>query len=102
MTKALATMSKDERSLLVFLETELVNHGGKVDARHMNADDMAIARQWCSEGFIKFGRIKLHGITDNRTHWVEFSDEAWELAHAERRAIYERSFLWVTIDKVGG
>ena len=55
------------------------------------------------EGFLKFGRIKFHDIDKftKSTHWVELSDEAWQLAHQERRARYERIAKTLTFGKVG-
>jgi hypothetical protein len=83
--KSLENMSRDERSLLLFLETCAVDNGGKVDTRHMNSEDLELAKTWGEEGFIEFGRIKMHDIKYNKTHWVILSDDAWELTHKERR-----------------
>lgn len=96
-------MTKDERSLLLYLETRAVDYGGKVDTRHMNKEDMELAKQWNQEGFVRFGRIKFHDIDTftKSTHWCEFSDEAWELAHKEKRARYERIAKTLVFGKVG-
>jgi len=94
-------MTKDERSLLLYLETRAVDYGGKVDVRHMNKEDMDIAKGWNTMGFLKFGRIKFHDITHNMSHWCELSDEAWAIAHEERRARYERLAPQQTFSKVG-
>ena len=102
-------MTKDERSLLLFLETCSVDYGGKIDARHMNAEDFRIAESWNKSGYIKFGRICWRDISeDKRSYWVEFSEEAWKDAHAERRARYDRiegNRTWVRtedLNKDGG
>jgi len=81
----LSEMSKDERSLLLFLETRAVDFGGRVDTRHMNDIDMAIANRWNKESFVSFGRIVIRHHNSQGTHWCKLSEEAWELAHAERR-----------------
>lgn len=92
----LATMTKEERSLLLFLETCAVDQGGGVDGRRMNEDDLAIAERWKADGFVLFGRIKhreisrLRRIGVVRTHWCVLSDAAWTLAHQERRARADR------------
>ena len=81
--------TRDERSLLLFLETQDVDHGGKVLAASMNDDDRAIAKRWNEAGFIGYGRIRSADILasqDGRTAWVELSDEAFEAAHKEQRA----------------
>ena len=96
--KSLDTMTSDERNLLLYLETCAVDHGGKVDTKHMNKEDMDIAKKWNDERFVKFGRIKFHSITVG-THWCEVSDEAWNIAHAERKARCIRIMSKQTINK---
>lgn len=77
-------MSKDERSLLLFLETRQVDYGGRVNLQHMNQIDMAIAEKWNEEGFIGFGRIVIRNHNSDGTHWCKLSEEAFKLAHEER------------------
>ena len=55
--KTLDTMSKEELSLLLFLETEAVDYGGRVDTKHLKNNDVDILKQWNKEDFISFGRI---------------------------------------------
>lgn len=89
--KTLETMTRGERSLLLFLETCAADDAGAVDARHMNGDDMETVKKWSEEGFVKFGRITFGSISGSyRNHWCELSDEAWSLAHQERRARFAR------------
>ncbi len=88
---SLRTMTKDQRSLLLYLETCATDHGGTVDTRHMNAEDMLQAREWSDLGLITFGRRGSEFFTTlppakQRSHRVVLSDSAWELAHEERRA----------------
>ena len=99
-----ATMSKEELSLLLFLETRAVDNGGLVATPHMNAADFDIIERWKQIGFIKFGRLTRESINNLRgsTHWVELSDDAWRLAHEERRARYARIHAkraWQTTDE---
>lgn len=97
--KELSSMSSDERSLLLYLETRAVDYGGRVDIRRMNTDDINIAEKWAKEGFIKFGRIVAHHINSQGAHFCILSDEAWDLAHAERRLRSERMWLkrdWIS------
>lgn len=83
-------MTKEEKSLLLFLETQAVDHWGQVDIVHMNQDDINIAERWNKEGFVKFGRIQFKDIKPaggrNSTHWVNLSDKAWEKVADERKA----------------
>lgn len=81
-------MTKDELSLLIFLETCHVDLGGPVDVRRMNADDLSIAKRWTEENFIDFGRLYSGDLEAYRpkSHYVILSDKALDLAHAERKA----------------
>lgn len=89
-------MTRDELSLLLYLETCAVDFGGAVDARRMNKEDFDTAAQWAREGFIEFGRICAADIKttgpQQRTQWVRLSDAAWTQAHAERRARFARVY----------
>lgn len=85
------SLSRIEKSLLIYLETRIVDHFGIVDTRHMNDEDMNIAEKWDKDGFITFKRLpakyvfnKIHGTVKN-THSVWFSEDAWIAAHKERR-----------------
>lgn len=101
--KNLDTMTPDERSLLLYLETRAVDYGGLVDIKHMNKEDFDIAKKWDKEEFIKFGRIKFRYIKFHSigvsTHWCELSEEAWKLAHSERKARCIRIMSKQIIDK---
>lgn len=90
----LEDMDRNERSLLLYFESVATDYGGKIDARRMNNTDFDIAKRWNDEGFARFGRIaasdiKSYGKTQF-DHWCVLSDHAWELAHEERRARFER------------
>jgi hypothetical protein len=89
-------MTKNELSLLLYLETCATDYGGTVDQRHMNDEDREILARWTNEGFMQSGRIcfadveKLCKHSRKVTHWVVFSDDAWKAAHSERRERCER------------
>ena len=91
--KTLETMSKDERSLLLFFESRAVDYCGRVDIRRMNTEDMEIAKRWNEEKFIQFGRIVIRHHNSDGTHWCILSEEAWILAHLERKERHKR--LWL-------
>jgi hypothetical protein len=86
----LESMTKNERSLLLFFETCAVDQGGKVAFAHMNQQDYDKAKEWNELGFIRFGRIAFHDVINGKAYWCELSDKAWELAHQERKARYDR------------
>lgn len=97
----LEEMSRDERSLLLYFETRAVDYGGRVDVRMMNDGDMQIAKMWHENGFIRFGRIVIRDHNGDGTHWCKLSEEAWKLAHEERRAREKRLWLkkdWMTTE----
>ena len=82
-------MTRDEKSLLLYLETCAVDQSGRVDMRKMNETDVSIVTRWNKSGYVKFGRIKSHDIVSiisEKTHWCELSDHAFTDAHAERKA----------------
>lgn len=76
-------MNKDEKSLILFFGYCLVDNCGNVRTAHMNNEDMGIAKKWKDEGLIEFGRrpsklIKNKGKIKTATHYVRFTDKAWE------------------------
>lgn len=85
-------MDKDERSLLLFFECAFVDHGGLVSVASMNEADMAIARRWTAENYVKFERICSRDLrpSDRKNHCVWMSDKAVDDAQAERRARAKR------------
>jgi len=86
-------MTKTELSLLLYLETRAVDHGGAVDTRHMNEEDAAIAGRWNRSGYLQFGRMSSKDIKERGiTHWCFMSDQAMADAHAERKARAARTF----------
>jgi hypothetical protein len=85
------SLTKAEKSLLLFLETQVVDYGGAIDTRRINAADRGILKQWVELGFVKSGRICLEDIERFPGHpprpvWVVLSPDAWEMAHNERVA----------------
>jgi hypothetical protein len=90
-------LSRDEQSLLLFLETCVVDHGGLVNLGHMNGGDYNIAERWAKEGFIQFGRVASATMppvsrTSAWSHWCQLSEEAWKSVRILRRERAER--LW--------
>lgn len=86
----LEKMTKDERSLLLYIETCAVDQGGLVRNQKINDDDREILKKWDKQGFISFSRItwaSLKLLVDkHESDLVRLSEEAWKLAHEERRA----------------
>jgi len=97
--------TNDEMGLLLFFETQAVDYGGTLESARMNSDDFAIARRWHEAGFVQFGRIAFKDIKHRsgiaRDHWVVLSEDAWRLAHAERRARCDRLVAKLTVERKG-
>lgn len=94
-TTKLDELTKDERSLLLYLESVSVDNRGCVDTRKMNTADGEILERWAEERFVECGRIAAHSLDKappNRCWWVTLSQPAWRAAHQERRARAER--MW--------
>ena len=87
----LSEMTRDERSLLLFFETCVVDFTGRVDTRRMNQQDEENAKRWNNDDFIGYGRIVVKDHNSQGSRWVEFTDDAWALAHQERRARHARN-----------
>ena len=101
-------LTKEEKSLLLYMETQAVDYGGKLQSVRMNADDFDVAKRWNESGFVLFGRIAANDhVTRGSsgkylcTHWCVLSDEAWEAAHTERRARCQRLMDKLTVRRIG-
>lgn len=84
-------LTKNQRSILLYCETCLVDKSGLLEGIRMNTDDLADLKIYQDAGILTFGRIPaallLIGNAHNpsATHWVRFTDAAWALAGACRR-----------------
>lgn len=101
-------LSKEEKSLLLYLESQAVDTGGLLQQARMNANDFEILERWKEVGFIQFGRIALddiplvnYGGTPVRTHWCLLSESAWQAAQAERRARHQRLEARIAVQRSG-
>lgn len=94
-------LTRDEISQLLYLETRVVDHLGLIDARQMNSTDFEISQRWNEQGFIHFGRVSFNSIKHNLTHWVKFTEDAWDAAHKARRLRGHRGWLnrdYITVE----
>lgn len=95
LMKDIDKMTKDEKNLLLYFETCLVDNTGHICGARMNKDDFNIAEKWNAEKFISFGRIPFHEIQNKpggfpNTNWVQFTEDAWVIAHQLRKERSER------------
>jgi|GEM_PF-1339782 len=92
------TLGRRSTSLLLYLETCLVDQYGRIEVRRINEEEITIIKQWITEGFVEFGRLRMKAIQKLRgnpngkiySHWVRFSDAAWRIAHKLRRQRSDR------------
>ena len=90
------TLTKDEESILLYLETCLVDQRGKVEGKRMNQIDLDIIEKWKEQNILDFGRLPFAEIEKRKgyaycpTHWVQFTSSAWEMALRARRKRAER------------
>lgn len=88
------TLTRDEKSVLLYAETCLVDGGGLLAGVRLNEADHAALEKFKAAGALDYGRIPFHTIEKlihpgygvNLTHWVTFHEPAWQAAHALRRS----------------
>jgi hypothetical protein len=84
-----ASLTKAQRSILLYAECCLVDHGGLLEGKRMNDADLRALTDFQDAGLLRFGRLPFRAIAQmvarGVTHWVVFSSAAWDLAHAARR-----------------
>ena len=86
----MSKLTPAENNLLLYLECNAVDYGGKIDARRMNKQDWDIMKQWQKTAFVAHGRIASSDIVGGFCHWAILSSDAWEAAHCERKARHNR------------
>lgn len=87
------SLSRDEKSILLYAETCMVDRAGLLEAARMNEADIAALKKFKEAGALDFGRIPFKTIDTlihphhggKLTHWVTFHEPAWQAAHALRR-----------------
>lgn len=79
-------MTKDEKSMLVYIESCNVDGDCLLVGARMNEADIVAMKKFQQEGLLlKSGRIPWKMINGNRTHYAELSEAGWELAHQLRK-----------------
>jgi hypothetical protein len=95
-------LTKTQRSILLYAECCLVDRGGLLEGVRMNADDVNELKAFAQAGVLEFGRIPAALLKEGSvrapipTHWVRFTDQAWELAAACRRLSAQRRGPYAT------
>lgn len=80
------TMTKDEKSCLLYIETCCVDRGGLLEGCRLNAADHVAIGLFKTKGLLsRAGRIPAKMIENSDTHYAELSEAGWERAHQLRR-----------------
>lgn len=98
-----APFTREELSLLLYVENVAVEKGGRLNLKMINAQDSLTLDAWKADGFIEYGRIRAADINSDGALWVKLSEEAWAAAAAERRARAVRKWAdrkWKTTDEL--
>lgn len=92
--------NKGDESLLLYLETGAVDHGGLLDPRRISEEERTILERWRDDGYVEFGRVASKYITAaDKSLWVHLSEQAWSDVAGLRRARAERMWAnrnWMT------
>lgn len=88
-------MTKDELSLLLYLESVAVDCSGRITDTRMNEADWKNLKKWTKSGYVASGRIAFESlklVQRTSTQWVVLSDKAHDDAAVARKARAKR--LW--------
>lgn len=97
------SLTKQEVSLLLFLECRAVDYAGAIPSGKLNAEEIGLAQRWHADGFIQFGRI----YSGDRTHgsyWCVLSPEAWSLVAKARQKLAQTKLeqrTWMRTEEAG-
>lgn len=82
--------SKDDKSMLLYAETCVVDHGGLLEGQRMNGADLKALLKFEHDGLARSGRIPAALLgeykgTRKPTHWIKLTPFGWAVAHELRR-----------------
>ena len=100
--KDIETLTKDEKSLLLFCECACVDNAGIYQPQRTNAVDRENLDKWQAEGFLDHGRVSSEFLAETRCVWVRLSHEAMAMAQTLRRERAERMWknrTWTTTEE---
>jgi hypothetical protein len=89
MTITPETVTRDQRNVLLYVESCAVDYGGLLDNQYMNTADHDALKELAELGILTYGRIpgKLLGtFARSVTLWCDLTEAGWTLAHQLRRA----------------
>lgn len=89
MTITTETITRAQRSALLYAESCAVDDGGLLEGIRLNKDDHAALDELQQAGILTWGRTPgrlLGKFTRNVTHWCDLTEAGWTLASQLRRA----------------
>ncbi|MDR6397945.1 hypothetical protein ACTOWA_00425 [Herbaspirillum seropedicae] len=92
MNQALMNLSRDEKSVLLYAETCMVDSSGLLESVRLNGEDLAALKRLQDAGLLNYGRVpsELLQQAKGKTYWVTFTERAWDIAHQLRRQRAEK------------
>ena len=92
-SKVFDVENRNHCSLLFYLESRAVDHGGVLRNENLNGDDWAILEEWSKKDYVKKYRICSRDLSFvGGSVCVELSDDAFRDVHNLREARAKR--LW--------
>jgi|GEM_PF-4420500 len=88
-TITLDTITREQRSILMYAETCAVDYGGLLEGIRMNTADHDALKELVAAGMLTYGRIpgKLLGtFARSVSYWCDLTEAGWALAFQLRRA----------------
>jgi hypothetical protein len=94
MRKSIAFYTRQEKSILLYAETCLVDNYGRLNQTRMNTEDFENLDKMKAEKLLDYGRLpskeieesmKTLGRFQTSTHWVSFTEQAFKLVTEMRR-----------------
>ncbi len=98
----LETLTKDQKSLLLFCECCCVDNAGIYQPERTNDTDRQNLDTWREEGFLDHGRVSSEHLSPTRRLWVRLGHEAMAMAQTLRRDRAERMWknrTWTTTEE---
>jgi hypothetical protein len=80
-------LTRDQKSLILYVETRCVDHDGLLRGEQMNQEDRENLKVFQESGHLTYGRVPAMMLSklSGQTHWATLTDAGFALAHALRK-----------------
>ncbi len=78
-------INRDQVSVLLYVESCMVDYGGMLEGRRLNDTDHGNLRMFMADGLLAYGRVPSRLLPDNDgparpiTHWCVLTAAGWDL-----------------------